>query len=205
MIFISFFLWSQTPKTMNMLKFQIFKIRCSFYFSRFLIGDKNNLWVEKYSQTCKHTENTEIKQKLRNNLEFMRVIGWPWYSYGMWPNKVYSTVPLVITHLFYRSCCVWISLVKKKVIHSKYDIIIWIFQPTNFSAYLRIESKQLTIISKSNSLKMFFSQYMYEFFFLNYKVLNYINRKSNTQSKIVKSFSSIKDKKNFFFLNAKTD
>ena len=59
-----------------------------------------------------------------------KFIGWPKYSYEMWPNEVYfstkSTMPS--PHFFHHCCCAWISL-EKKVCNSRYDISQWIFCP----------------------------------------------------------------------------
>ena len=54
--------------------------------------------------------------------------GWPRYFHGMWPNEVYTLFLLMFQFL---------DFMGQKVISSRYDVIMWTFQPLDFSTHSR--------------------------------------------------------------------
>ena len=69
----------------------------------------------------------------------------------MGSDEVYfsTSSPLPFTHFFHRCCSAWIVWIKR-VINSRYDIIIWTFQPMNITARPRTiaESSYLKSLGK---------------------------------------------------------
>ena len=72
-------------------------------------------------------------------------------------NLFFNIVSLTYTHFFHWCCCAWILLVKK-VINSRYDIIIWTFQSiltismmmSELAITYRLERPDIIQIYKSN-------------------------------------------------------
>ena len=74
-----------------------------------------------------------------------KLIGWPRYCHGLWPNGFFNIgPPSLSTRFFHWYSSALISLVKK-VIHSRYDFIIWNVQPMNIPFHPRVYFVKLNI------------------------------------------------------------
>ena len=83
--------------------------------------------------------------------------GWWSYSHGMGPNEVYFSTVTIVVHTLLPSVLLCLDPIGKKVINSRYYIIIWAFQPKLLSIYLSIYHSLFISIFQSIYPLMFIS------------------------------------------------